>query len=126
MGSESEFLDTEEGIEVGAAFETEPYEGLSIVEAEEIETTLADADEVALEEGIASVFDTILAEGFDEPVAEADPEEEPAYAGDPDYDDDAVYGDDESEFVEDEASEGDVTFVLLAELNRLWAQPLTA
>jgi hypothetical protein len=125
MGSEAEFLDTEvDGIEVGAAFEVEPYEGLSIVEAEEVETTLADEDEVALEEGIASVFDTILAEGFEEPMAESDPDQEPAYAGDPDYDDGPAY-DDDAEYDEDEAmGDSDVTFVLLAELNRLWAQPL--
>jgi hypothetical protein len=100
-----------EGIAVGAAFETEPYGGLSIVavddletiELEAIETPLADADEAALEAGIASVFDTILAEGFDAPANDLGPQ-------------DGAGSEDDS----------DATFTLLAELNRLWAQPLAA
>jgi hypothetical protein len=100
-----------EGVAVGAAFEAEPYEGLSIVavddleaiELETIETPLADADEAALEAGIASVFDTILAEGFDAPANDLGPQD-----------------DTESE------DDSDATFALLAELNRIWAQPLAA
>src|SRR5688500_18308334 len=75
-----EALNDSEAVEVGAAFEAEPYEGagsvavdeLEAIELEGIETTLADADEAALEAGIASIFDTILAEGFETPLAEND------------------------------------------------------
>lgn len=52
----------------------------------DVETSLDFEDEAALEEGIASIFDTLLAEAH---------EVEPTYA-------------------------------LLAELNRMWAQPLAA
>ena len=113
-----EALNDSEAIEVGAAFEAEPYDGaggvavdeLEAIDLEGIETTLADADEAALEAGIASVFDTILAEGFETPLAEND--------------DDFATEDDADRTVGGEDS--DTTFALLAELNRLWAQPLAA
>jgi hypothetical protein len=113
-----EALNDSEAIEVGAAFEAEPYDGagsvavdeLEAIDLEGIETTLADADEAALEAGIASVFDTILAEGFETPFAEND--------------DDFATEDDTDGTVGGEDS--DTTFALLAELNRLWAQPLAA
>jgi hypothetical protein len=102
---------------VEAAFEAEPYAGLSIVSVDDlqaieigaIETPLADADEAALEAGIASVFDTILAEGFDAPANDLRPQEGAAQNDDAESEDDS-----------------DATFALLAELNRLWAQPLAA
>jgi hypothetical protein len=114
-----EGLNEMDAVEVGAAFETEPYDGASAVAVDEfeavglegIETTLDDADEAALEAGIASVFDAILAEGFEMPVAEND--------------DDAASEDDADENIAD-AEGADPTFALLAELNRLWAQPLAA
>jgi hypothetical protein len=102
---------------VEAAFEPEPYEGLSIVAVDDlqaielsaIETPLADADEAALEAGIASVFDTILAEGFDAPANDLGPHDDAASEDDAESEDDS-----------------DATFALLAELNRIWAQPLAA
>ncbi len=114
-----EALNETEPVEVGAAFEAEAYDGPSAVAIDEleaiglegVETTLADDDEAALEAGIASVFDAILAEGFEMPIAEND--------------DDAASEDDADENIAD-AEGADPTFALLAELNRLWAQPLAA
>jgi hypothetical protein len=111
-------LNEAEAVEVGAAFEAEPYDGAGSVAVDEleaidlgdIETTLADADEEALEAGIASVFDTILAEGFETPLAENDDD----FAATDDADDDIT------------AEGTDPTYALLAELDRLWAQPLAA
>ena len=110
-----EALNDSEAIEVEAAFEAEPYDGkggvpvdeLEAIDLEGIETTLADADEAALEAGIASVFDTILAEGFETPFAENDDD------GDAEDDDFSAAG-------------ADPMFALLAELDRIWAQPLAA
>lgn len=130
MGS-GEFFDAgAEAIEVGAAFEPEPYEGLIVVEVDEFETIeleaiatpLADADEAALEEGIASVFDAILVEGFD---GEITPEEEDdaEHFSDGDY----AFSDEYDESIEDDDGfDAEPTVVLLAELNRIWAEPLAA
>jgi hypothetical protein len=81
---------------------------LDAIEISSIETTLADVDEAALEAGIASVFDSIRTGGIHVPANDdADtPDRESADAA-----------------AEDEA---DRTVALLAELNRLWAQPLAA
>ena len=84
-------------VPVQPVFEGEVYElnveavfdeYIDVLPAEEIHvsTPLDEADEVALADGIASVFDALRAE-----VEEVDP-----------------------------------TFALLAELNRLWAEPLAA
>lgn len=64
-----------------------------------IETPLAAEDEEALEAGIASMFETLLQS-------------------------DAAANDDAANDGEDDVSEP--TLVLLAELNRIWAQPLAA
>jgi hypothetical protein len=113
----AERVDTQgEAVFVEAASETKPYDGLSIVDADEfdtiegssIETTLADVDEEALEAGIASVFDSIRTGGIHVPANDD--------AGTPDQES----ADDTSE------DEADRTIALLAELNRLWAQPLAA
>jgi hypothetical protein len=113
-----EALNETGAIEVGAAFEAEPYDGaggvavdeLEAIDLQGIETTLADADEAALEAGIASIFDTILAEGFETPLAENDDD----FAAEDDADEDLP------------ADGADPMFALLAELDRLWAQPLAA
>jgi hypothetical protein len=121
-GSESEATTAElietqgEAIAVEAVFEAEPYDGSSNVDVTEldaimldtIETPLADVDEAALEAGIASVFDSILSEGFHVPANDD--------AGTPQQDSIEAASEDEA----------DPTFALLAELNRLWAQPLAA
>jgi hypothetical protein len=108
-----------EAVEVGAAFDFGAQEGATIVAIDElevldleaIETTLTDAEEAALEAGIASVFDTILAEGFAAPVA---------------GNDDHLLADDDAGEPADGEGDADPTIALLAELNRIWAQPLAA
>lgn len=103
-----------DAVEVEAMFEAEPYAGASIVAVDdietadpaEVETPLADADEQALEAGIASIFDTLLSEGFD-------------------ADEEAAFAIEGTGAVDDEA-EIEPTIALLAELDRLWAQPLAA
>jgi hypothetical protein len=118
-GAETEAATAERADSKGEAVVVEvasPYDALSLVdadaldaiEASSIETTLADVDEAALEAGIASVFDSIRTGGIHVPA-----------------NDDAGTSDQESA---DAASpdEDDRTIALLAELNRLWAQPLAA
>jgi hypothetical protein len=105
-----------QAVVVEVASETKPYDGLSLVdadaldaiEASSIETTLADVDEAALEAGIASVFDSIRTGGIHVPANDdaGTSDQERADAASPDED--------------------DRTIALLAELNRLWAQPLAA
>lgn len=83
----------------GEVWETEPdvfveeYVDVFTADERQVSTPLEEADEEALAQGIASVFESLR----------SDPE-----------------GD------EVEGDEGDPTFALLAELNRLWAEPLAA
>jgi hypothetical protein len=73
------------------------FDALPIPEADgPVETMLDSADELALEAGIASVFDSLRSS-------------------------DAAYAP-----PQDEAGEVEPTLALLDELNRLWAQPLAA
>lgn len=124
MGNEAEFFATDGApFAVEAAFEHEPYDGHATVAADveaarpvgEVETSLADEDEAALEAGIASVFDSILAGTGDEYTGAADGLDE---------DGDDAFDVLPAEFGEDGTLEP--TLALLAELNRIWAQPLAA
>jgi hypothetical protein len=97
MGKElvvAEFAEEQTAGEAEGALESDSFIDVEIVEeGGELEMTLGEADAAALEAGIASVFDSLMAEAAEN---------------------------DESE--SDEAGAADHTFVLLEELNRLWAQ----
>ncbi len=98
-------------VPVQPAFEAEVYDaGREIfVEAEfidvlpeggtEVSTPLGEEDEEALAQGIASVFESLIAEAGEDEGTEANGEA---------------------------ANDDDPTVALLAELNRLWAEPLAA
>ena len=96
MGKELVVADVAESVaeETEDTLEAESYIDVEVVEESDApELTLDEANAAELEAGIASVFDSLLAE-----AAEADDNE----AGD--------------------ETDTDLTFTLLAELNRLWAQ----
>jgi hypothetical protein len=113
MGRVLSFIDLDATpFEIAMAFEQGPLVSTTGVEAAAIETTLDSADEEALEAGIVSVFADLRAEAT---VVVAD--------NDDDIDGGNYYDgfDDEDDTVGIEP-----TFVLLAELNRIWAQPHAA
>lgn len=87
-----------EAYEFDATATFEDYIDVLPVVGDEVTTPLDEQDEAALADGIASVFDALRAEAADEgsPAGTA--------------------GNDNEE----------TTYALLAELNRLWAEPLAA
>jgi hypothetical protein len=103
MGYEDNLpLDTSELIEVGVSLAEATYDGLEMAGADEalIVTDLTAEDAEALEQGIVDMFETIR--------------------GEVEVSDGAM--DDEAE----DDGEVEPTLALLAELNRIWAQPLAA